>query len=275
MKNLTKLFGIIAMVAVIGFAMSGCAGSPPPQDQIQELKLDNGTYGPLSGDIVTRIIGKSHFWFRIQPIVSGDLQVEISGPGGDLVLAVYGNNNRRIARKIAAYPSIVFPVEAGNSYLFKVSELDATRLGRFNITAFDVAQRAEEKNRAEAAKAEERRQAELARQEQQAQQEQARQAEQTRLANLYRQAGNNLGNLRNTSRSFRQAFNRGTYQTTRYDFGDGDYIRQVTTEGMPGGPRTGTFRVSGDTVIFLSSEGVYSSGTIIGTTLTIGGNVYR
>jgi hypothetical protein len=112
--------------------------------------------------------------------------------------------------------------------------------------------------------------------EQQAQREQANQAEQTRLANLYRQAGNNIGNLSNTSRSFRTQSIAGHTIIYTYNFGDGNYIYQGRfTDGSSYDPKTGTFRVSGDTVIFLSSEGVYSSGTIIGTTLTIGNNVYR
>ncbi|MCL1931512.1 MAG: leucine-rich repeat domain-containing protein [Treponema sp.] len=110
--------------------------------------------------------------------------------------------------------------------------------------------------------------------EQQAQQAQVNQAEQTRLANLYRQAGNNFGNLRNTSRAYSYIY--GEPYIERYNFGDGNYLFE---EGFIGSSHskttTGTFRVSGDTVIFLSSEGVYSSGTIIGTTLTIGRNVYR
>ena len=112
--------------------------------------------------------------------------------------------------------------------------------------------------------------------EQQAQREQANQAEQTRLANLYRQAGNNTGNLRNTSRSYGYRNIAGHYLNTTYNFGDGNYIYEERfTDGTGYAPKTGTFRVSGDTVIFLSSEGVYSSGTIIGTTITIGNNVYR
>jgi hypothetical protein len=40
-------------------------------------------------------------------------------------------------------------------------------------------------------------------------------------------------------------------------------------------PKTGTYRVNGDTVIFFSSEGEYKAGTIIGTALNIGGDIYR
>ena len=112
--------------------------------------------------------------------------------------------------------------------------------------------------------------------EQQAQREQANQAEQTRLANLYRQAGNNIGNLSNTSRTYSyRTGDTGVVVINRYNFGDGNYLYENGYAGNSGNTtKTGTFRVSGDTVIFLS-EGVYSSGTIIGTTLTIGNNVYR
>ena len=130
--------------------------------------------------------------------------------------------------------------------------------------------------RAEQAQAQQKAEQERQRAEQQAQREQANQAEQTRLANLYRQAGNNTGNLRNTSRSYGYRNIAGHYLNTTYNFGDGNYIYEERfTDGTGYAPKTGTFRVSGDTVIFLSSEGVYSSGTIIGTTMTIGGNVYR
>jgi len=110
---------------------------------------------------------------------------------------------------------------------------------------------------------------------QEAERELARQHEQTRLANLYRQAGNNYGNLRNTSRRYGYTFG-NDYITTIINFGDGNFIRQSQSAlGMPLNPRTGTYRVNGDTVIFLSSNGEYSYGTIIGTALNIDGNVYR
>jgi len=108
---------------------------------------------------------------------------------------------------------------------------------------------------------------------QKAEQQQANQAEQTRLANLFRQAGNNFGNLRNTTMTYSYVY--GEPYIERYNFGDGNYLFE---EGFVGSSHskttTGTFRVSGDTVVFLS-EGIYTSGTIIGTTLTIGRNVYR
>jgi len=110
-------------------------------------------------------------------------------------------------------------------------------------------------------------------------QEQARKAEQERLANLYRQAGNNFGNLRNTSRRYGRTFG-NDYLTTIYNFGDGNYIKEIQSAlgwgifGSPS-PETGTYRVNADTVIFLSSKGEYEAGTIIGTALNIGGDIYR
>ena len=97
--------------------------------------------------------------------------------------------------------------------------------------------------------------------------------QQARLPNLYRQAGNNFGNLPNTSRIWRHPSDARIF--VRYNFGSGNFLlesnfnllgRTTTT--------TGTFRVSGDTVIFLSSEGEYSSATIIGNTFTKVGDIF-
>jgi len=114
---------------------------------------------------------------------------------------------------------------------------------------------------------------------QQTENDQIKQAEQTRLANLYRQAGNNLGNLKNATMIY---VNTTLYLTATYNFGDGNYIfeqkttsRNVIDQLSLDKQKTGTFRVNGNTVIFLSSEGEYSSGTIIGTALQIDGNIYR
>jgi len=108
-----------------------------------------------------------------------------------------------------------------------------------------------------------------------AEEEQKKQVEQTRLAGLYRQAGNNIGNLRNTSKRNRQPTFIG-YLTTIYDFGDGEYIvEKLLDDGSTWSKTTGTFRVNGNSVIFLSSGGEYNIGTIIGNTLNINGDVYR
>ena len=109
-------------------------------------------------------------------------------------------------------------------------------------------------------------------------QEKAINAEQERLANLYKQAGNNFGNLRNTSRRYGFVFG-NDYLTTIINFGDGNYIKE-TQSALGWGifapsPETGTYRVNGDTVIFLSSKGEYEAGTIVGTALNIGGSIYR
>jgi len=99
----------------------------------------------------------------------------------------------------------------------------------------------------------------------------------TSISNSYRQAGNNLGNLRNTSRRYGRTFG-NDYLTTIYNFGDGNYIKETQSAlgwGLLGSPtETGTYRVNGDTVIFLSG-GEYEAGTIIGTALNIGGDIYR
>jgi len=118
---------------------------------------------------------------------------------------------------------------------------------------------------------------ENARKAEQAKRDQVEQAEQTRLANLYRQAGNNVGNLRNTTKRYsRISWDNESYISYTYDFGDGNYIAQVTVNLKNIlGYGTGTFRVNGDTVIFLSSSGKYSYGTIVGNALTIGNDVYR
>lgn len=115
--------------------------------------------------------------------------------------------------------------------------------------------------------------------EREAQQEQARKAEQERLANLYRQAGNNLGNLKNLTKSY---INTTLYYTATYNFGDGNYIfEQRTTssnffdQALLNETMIGSYRVNGNTVIFLSSDGKYSYGTIIGTALNIDDHVYR
>jgi len=114
---------------------------------------------------------------------------------------------------------------------------------------------------------------------QKVQQEQARKAEQERLANLYKQAGNNLGNLRNTSRRYTDT---SLFLIATYNFGDGNYVfEQRTTssnfldQALLNDQTMGTYRVNGNTVIFLSAKGNYSYGTIVGTVLNIDGDIYR
>ena len=105
-----------------------------------------------------------------------------------------------------------------------------------------------------------------------AQRQEQQRHEQERLANLYRQAGNNFGNLPNTSRMWSHSADRRVY--TIYNFGNGNYIREsVGIGGLPS-TATGTFRVNGDTVIFLSSESEYSFGTIIGSTIIVVGHLF-
>jgi len=84
-----------------------------------------------------------------------------------------------------------------------------------------------------------------------------------------------LGNLRNTSRRYGRDGWFGDYTITTYNFGDGNFIREEKyINGLSPDPETRTYRVNGDTVIFLSS-GRYWSGTIVGTALRIGDAIYR
>jgi type II secretory pathway pseudopilin PulG len=167
----------------------------------------------------------------------------------------------------------------GNAYILNSFEWVPNSYGtqlnlEFDILLYESAIQRQQRVEREQEIAREKAEQERQKAEQQAQQEQAKQAEQTRLANLYRQAGNNVGNLRNTSRRWNFPSDRRIY--FRYDFGNGNYLFESNFNllGVPS-TGTGTFRVNGDTVIFLTSEGEYSFGTIIGTTMTIDGNVYR
>ena len=126
-------------------------------------------------------------------------------------------------------------------------------------------QRRQEEERRRMAEAERQR---IAEERRLAQQEEQR-VEQARLAELYRQGGSSIGNLRNTAWRFYQPFG-NTYLQSRIDFGDGNYIRQSNQHDIWfARTERGTFRVNGDTVIFLTEGGQYSYGTIIGNTLTI------
>jgi len=112
--------------------------------------------------------------------------------------------------------------------------------------------------------------------EKKAEEEQKKQAEQTRLAGLYLQAGSNFGNLKNTTKSTTRPYGWNDSLTMIYDFGDGVYNYEGRIlNGLRVESQTGTFRVNGNTVIFLSSGGVYSIGTIIGNALNKDGYVYR
>ena len=107
---------------------------------------------------------------------------------------------------------------------------------------------------------------------QKAEQEKASQAEKARIVELYRQAGNSLGNLKNTSWTFSQRLNNRNVWNERIDFGDGNFNRQSPNFFGNAVTVTGTYRVSGDTVIFFL-EGEYSTGTIVGNSLTTNGGV--
>jgi len=94
--------------------------------------------------------------------------------------------------------------------------------------------------------------------------DQAWQVEQTRRANLARQAGSNLGNLQGTTWAAGEIWTQsGTGFQHRIDFGAGNYI--FLSNGVR---ETGTFRVSGSTVILTSGD-VHFMGTVTGNTLTL------
>jgi len=107
---------------------------------------------------------------------------------------------------------------------------------------------------------------------QRAEQERLRHVEQARMAEMFRQAGDSTGNLQNTSWSYSQRLNNQHTWRERIDFGNGSFSRQSPDFFGNAVTRTGTFRVSGDTVIFLL-EGEYSTGTIVGNSLTVSGGV--
>jgi len=90
---------------------------------------------------------------------------------------------------------------------------------------------------------------------------------QARLAELYRQAGQSLGNLAHT-----------TWQTQErqslasFTFGNGTFTRRGYRGQIVA---TGTFRVSGNTVIFLNSAGVHSEIELAGYRLGHGWRAYN
>jgi len=102
--------------------------------------------------------------------------------------------------------------------------------------------------------------------------EELREAQQERLARLYQQAGNNLGNLANTSWRYRRrgwqtrTQSVGEIETT-FTFGDGTFIRH-REDGTIG--TTGTFRVIENMLVFLNSFGVYQEAIIERYTLRLG-----
>jgi len=97
-------------------------------------------------------------------------------------------------------------------------------------------------------------------------QQAGQQAEQARLAGVFQQAGQSTGNLNNT------AWNTSFGNIRTYlSFSFGTYTESVAWGiEIPRVVGTGTFRVSGNTVVLLSSAGVYTEGTISGYILRIG-----
>jgi len=49
MKNFTKIFGIIALVAVVGFSMTACPPEPPPGDTVVNIAAIQGVTAPATG----------------------------------------------------------------------------------------------------------------------------------------------------------------------------------------------------------------------------------
>jgi len=97
-------------------------------------------------------------------------------------------------------------------------------------------------------------------------QQAGQQVEQARLAGVFQQAGPSTGNLNGTlwESSFGPLMDIVT-------FGIGIFTHRAAVGlEIPRIVATGTFRVSGNTVIFLSSSGVYTEGSITGYTLRVG-----
>jgi len=262
---------IIAAATFVVFIILGLACASIPELESENYELDSGY----------RVISINDL---------RDYEYEKGYPGQKFVTEasltrnsrtlVYLNGIKRIGASIETLKEdwLERRIESGKIYkiyLTKKSSLDS----EFVVDRIEGLMSVEEAQaiaaRQEAARvaAEAERAAQAA--ERAAQEETRRQAEHERLANLYRQAGNNFGNLRNTTK--RYSYTLGSdYVTVTINFGDGNYIRQTQSMlGMLSSPSTGTYRVNGDIVIFLSSGGEYSYGTIVGTALNIGGDIYR
>jgi len=93
--------------------------------------------------------------------------------------------------------------------------------------------------------------------------------EQDRLSALYKQAGQNIGNLKNTAWRFRQPLG-NTYIEGRFDFGEGNFILQQNQhDRMFAVTVKGNFRVLRDNVIFMAEDGTFFDGNLIGNSLTV------
>jgi hypothetical protein len=270
---------IIAVMAFVVFIVLGlaCASEPPPSAPVQPKEI---VYQEITAkDLQEAKNYKSGQGFKIIDGIEYKDGDELFGLKSDAQrlrfgTRIIGDDNYTINARIAGIEKFTFyilVINYGTGNAFGIDRIEGLR-SLDEVRAEVAAKKAEEaaKKEAERVAQEEARQAQI----RQAEQEKIR-PEQERLANLYRQAGNNLGNLRNTSRRYGVVFG-SDYITTIYNFGDGNYI--VQTESILGlrvSPKTGTYRVNGDTVIFLSSEGNYSYGTIVGTALNIGNDIYR
>jgi len=263
---------IIAVMVSVVFIVLGlaCASAPESAVKYEEISPDSLYDYRMAYDGVKIVMETRIFWFMDD--LGGYIFLQDAGAGDFAAVSVKNLNEISLKEKI----------ETGKLYRVYMTKIN----GRFSVDRIDglmsieeaqarIEQRnAEEKAAEEAQRQKEEEQRQKNEVERQAR-EQARKAEQERLANLYRQAGNNFGNLRNTSRRFGMVFG-NDYLTKIYNFGNGTYIAQIQSAlGLRFSPDTGTYRVNGDTVIFLSSEGEYTAGTIIGTALNIDGDIYR
>ena len=266
--------------------------------QSQELFIGTEIQGNLD-------IGEEHL-FVFHANNTGSLRIVTSG-GSDTFLEVYDQNNRLIRSNMTGAGimsrynvTLVISVETGFSYIFSFRVLDRGTSGTYQITVHDEDERQRQQEEARIQREEEtrrqqeearlqqeetrrqqeevrRQQEEVRRQQEEARrlaEQQARQAEQNRLADLYRQAGQSIGNLRNTTWSY--VGQRGDLVVTeRYDFGDGNYIYEMRLDlTVVWRTERGTFRVLGNNVIFLS-ENQYSLGNIIGNTIEVNRNIFR
>ena len=276
------IIGIVILILLsIGSASAPPYGGPDAEVTYVEIDVEKRTinsnpayYAAGTGfKLINSHLDRNIFEISVSTGIYGSDSIKFDRKTIEELFPLFDIRSKNVPYPTTVYIS-VHPKDPANPNADLYYRLD--RIEFPTLLSLEEAQAIVAREEAEAAKravaeAERAAQAEA----RQAQQEQTRRAEQERLANLYRQAGNNLGNLRNTSRRYGTDFGRD-YLTTIYNFGDGNYIVQTQSIlGLSFSPKTGTYRVNGDTVIFLSTDGNYSYGTIVGTALNIGGDIYR
>jgi len=283
MKNKYLYFGIIVLITITSFVLSGCKSTPSIPKLGQNISEGNfygrviiSDKGSLSVEITSFLPAVTGGSIEIPSQIRG-LTVTSIRPGvfsgKSLENVTIPEGITTIGKQAFAYnklTSVIIPIsvtEIGDQAFIENQLTNVTISNHVTLGEQVFARNPKLVN--PPLSLEEQQRVNIRNQE-----AQARQAEQERLANLYRQAGNNFGNLRNASMGARQVYGSEVY-TQRYDFGDGNYIYVTTNHHGIQSTKTGTYRVNGDTVIFLSSGGEYSFGTIIGTTLSIDGKVFR